>query len=421
MVDRGCAMPSSLFSLMHGLESLIDLCHRHGIDFWLDAGTLLGAVRHGNVIPWDYDVDLAMLSSDYARLLDLFEQHQGRIGRLTLDRDYYGEPDTCGFICEDDDRDLGIDIVRYEVRGDVCRTLMSQALQDAYPFAYDHPAASVYPLRKALLLGSWVQVPQRAEAVLAAMYGASFRAYPPEDHARWEALPESDQRQLSPPLRPVREAPSVEAGLEDRSSPFIVRGCAHAFPSAEQTKASLLREKELVGYDEGSDDPDGYKYRTPSHLLELWSRDALDINIFDSRSSDPALTPAVIAANQRTHATPESWGMSHLGCYLVTNRNSRTKLHVDPAYGAGWMFLHEGCKVWWIILGEDVARLLARGFSVERLAALSFTELVHVCDGYLWGRVQVGVAGARDFIFFPEGAAHAVTTYEKASGVSGYV
>ncbi len=219
----------------------------------------------------------------------------------------------------------------------------------------------------------------------------------------------------------MREAASVEAGLADRSSPFLVRGCAHAFPSAEQTKAALLRETELTGYDEDSDDPDGWKHRTPSHLLELWSRDELDINIFDSRSSDPALTPAVIAANQRTRDTPESWGTGHLGCYLVTNRNTRTKLHVDPAYGAGWMFLHEGQKVWWIILAEDVARLEAQGFSVERLAALSFTELVHVCDSYLWGRVQVGVVGARDFIFFPEGAAHAVTTYEKAFGVSGYV
>lgn len=414
-------MPSSLFSLMHGLESLLDLCHRHGIDFWLDAGTLLGAVRHGNLVPWDYDVDLAMLSSGYARLLDLFAQHGGRIGRLTLDRDYYGEPDTCCFICEDDNRDLGIDVVRYEVRGDVCRTLMSQALQDTYPFPYDHAAASVFPLREVLLLGSWAQVPRRAEAVLSAMYGASFRAYPLEDYARWEASPESDQRQLSSPLRPVREAASVEAGLDDRSSPFIVRGCADAFPSAEQTKASLVRETELVGYDEGSDDPDGYKYRAPAHLLELWSRDELDINIFDSRSSDPALTPAVIAANQRTHDTPESWGTSPLGCYLVTNRNTRTKLHVDPAYGAGWMFLHEGRKVWWMILGEDVAELEAQGFGVERLAALSFTELVHVCESYLWGRVQVGVVEARDFIFFPEGAAHAVTTYKKAFGVSGYV
>ncbi len=98
VVRHRCAMPSSLFSLMHGLESLIGVCHRHGIDFWLDAGTLLGAVRHGNVIPWDYDVDLAMLSSDYARLLDVFAQHDGRIGRLTLDRDYYDEADTCCLI-----------------------------------------------------------------------------------------------------------------------------------------------------------------------------------------------------------------------------------------------------------------------------------------------------------------------------------
>lgn len=55
------------------MKDFADFCDKHELTYFLDAGTLLGAVRHKGFIPWDNDADVCMLRPDFDRFYNLLE------------------------------------------------------------------------------------------------------------------------------------------------------------------------------------------------------------------------------------------------------------------------------------------------------------------------------------------------------------
>ena len=77
--------------LLEILKFIDSICKKHKIKYWLSSGTCLGAVRHKGFIPWDDDVDIEMLPSDYTRFCNILkhmESSQFALQTYETDKEY---------------------------------------------------------------------------------------------------------------------------------------------------------------------------------------------------------------------------------------------------------------------------------------------------------------------------------------------
>lgn len=59
------------------LSDFIVICEKYDIKYFADYGTALGALRHGGFIPWDDDIDVGMLRSDFEKFCEVLPKEMG--------------------------------------------------------------------------------------------------------------------------------------------------------------------------------------------------------------------------------------------------------------------------------------------------------------------------------------------------------
>ena len=126
---------------MATLDYFAEFCRDNDLKWWLDYGTLLGAVRHKGYIPWDDDIDVSMMREDYETLKKLFNDYASRNGNryrlldAELDKSY---PYTFGKIVD-------TETILYEGTQEVITTGVYMDV-----FAVDNAPSDVKKYRKML-------------------------------------------------------------------------------------------------------------------------------------------------------------------------------------------------------------------------------------------------------------------------------
>ncbi|MCH9612277.1 MAG: hypothetical protein S4CHLAM102_07630 [Chlamydiia bacterium] len=166
------------------LKEMMALLKKHDIVHWVNCGTCLGVYRHQGVIPWDEDIDLAILQPDFDNVMRALNElpkekywvqdwsHRSRPNsyiRVYI-RETNSHIDIFHFSIQPEEQTIS-SILSYETSWFMPERWKKKErkLTVATPFE------TVFPLRRALFDGIEVYVPNHTKEYLQMRYGQDLR------------------------------------------------------------------------------------------------------------------------------------------------------------------------------------------------------------------------------------------------------
>ena len=213
--------PAAILSMYQMLKDTDELLTAHEVPYLIFSGTLLGAVRHQGMIPWDDDIDIALpdeAQEAFIRLIPAFK----KLGYYVLPAvfgyrivkplnpkmvwQFMGKTYFWDMTC--------IDVFTLSKVGDKSIGYLPLWPNDYF---YTH---EVYPLKRYRFGELWVLGPQQAIPFLTRAYGAEWNrvAYRQISHA---VHPDHYERVV---LEPKHRQPAQPTGpLEDRTLGLLLK------------------------------------------------------------------------------------------------------------------------------------------------------------------------------------------------------
>ncbi len=179
---RPSVLPEIHQKEIKAFREVCQLLNDHGIVYWLDCGSCLGAYRYGGMIPWDFDIDISILSPDHENVKKILSKLDPEKFQVQ-DWSSYKYPQTFLKLYLKETKTL-IDVYQHDIDPDNRTLTYFYTYKDSFmpdswkkgelamtkPIPYD----VVFPLRKATFDGMVTWVPNQLEEYLHYKYGPNL-------------------------------------------------------------------------------------------------------------------------------------------------------------------------------------------------------------------------------------------------------